>query len=336
MRDPLAHWSGDAWRSEVDAWVHGVLDDAGTPATGPGEQVKARFWSVVRRYPTTAEWVWFKECNPGQGFEPALAAVLARLVPDAFPEPLAKDQGRARLLLRDAGAVRSRDEGPLPEADLAGVLVRAAHVQLALVDNRGDLEAAGLPALTAAQVPAWAEALADDLASHPASDAQHMTADEHRRVRAGLPWLTGWCDALAGSGVPDTFQHDDLNPRNVAVAAQGDGPPRVRFLDVGDAFWSHPFAVVQVPLAMWTDSWPRGPDADDPRVRRVLDAYLDQWAGPGRPLPALRALVGPALLLAQAHRCESWRRLLAPVDPTRLGVPAPRLADYLLRVTSPD
>ncbi len=148
-------------------------------------------------------------------------------------------------------------------------------------------------------------------------------------MRAGLPGVRSWCARLGDGPVPGSFQHDDLNPWNVAA-----GPAGLRFFDVGDAFWSHPFAALQVPLAMATRTWPWGPPVDDPLVVRLVDAYLAAWAGDEVTVADLRPLVGPALLLAQAHRGESWRRLLAHVPADRLGVDTPVLRDHLLRVAT--
>jgi hypothetical protein len=78
-------------------------------------------------------------------------------------------------------------------------------------------------------------------------------------------------------------------------------------------------------------------------VDRLVGAFLAAWATDGTVAPwssaevavaDLRPLVAPALLLAQAHRGESWRRLLAHVPPDRLGVDPPLLREYLLRVVT--
>lgn len=333
--DLLARWTGSAWAAEVDAWVGEVLAARGERPTGPGVPLKTRFWSVVRRYETTAGTVWFKESNPGQAFEGPLLQELAALEPDAFPAPLAVDAGHGRVLLPDAGPVRERDGRGMPEPDLRDVLVPHAALQQRLAPHGERLRRAGLPSLTPAELPAWVERLGDELASLPPSDVQHLDRDGVAQVRGGLPRVRAWCARLDDGVVPCTFQHDDLNPWNVAA-----GPAGPVVFDVGDSFWSHPFAVLQVPLAMATGTWPSGPPTEDPLVGRLVEAYLaafvrDREGGPsGAPaaLSDLRPLVAPALLLAQAHRAESWRRLLAHVPSDRLGADPPLLREHLLRV----
>jgi hypothetical protein len=106
VEDLLARWESTAWQAEVDGWVADVLAARGERPTGPAQPLKTRFWSVVRRYDTTAGTVWFKECNPGQAFEGPLLQELSALEPDSFPAPLAVDAG-AR-----PGAAARRGHGP--------------------------------------------------------------------------------------------------------------------------------------------------------------------------------------------------------------------------------
>ena len=327
MTDLPARWQGAAWRTEVDGWVEDVLAARGAAPTGPGVEVTTRFWSAVRRYDTTEGTVWAKECNPGQSFEGPLMVELATLEPDCFPAPIAVDADRARLLLPSAGTVRARGDHDVPERDLHEMLVHHAGLQRRLAPHGDRLRRAGLPSLTPDELPGWVAGLAADLAARPGSDPQHLDREGVRLVEKGLPGVHRWCHALSGSGIPSTFQHNDLNPWNLARTPAGPV-----YLDVGDAFWSHPFAVLQVPLAVATGTWPWGPEVKDPAVVRGLEAYLDAWTGSGLRLPDLHPLVVPALRLAQAHRGESWRRLLAHVPPDRLGVETPLLRDYLLRV----
>lgn len=324
MADLIARWTSTAWQQEVDAWVGTVLDGTGTSVSAAPVTVRTRFWSVVRRYGTSDGPLWLKECNPGQGFEGPLLQVLAELEPTSFPTPLAVDARQGRFLLADAGQVHDRSAGPLPEDELRQVLLAHADVQRRLAGHRDRLLSAGLPPLVPEEVPTWFERTADELASLPQQHVQHVDAGTYRELVAGLRHVRRWSAVLAGSGVPSTFQHNDLNPGNVA---RRDG--HVVCFDVGDAFWSHPFAVLQLPLAMSTGTWPWGPPLADRSVARHVEAYVETWAGAAVPVHELSALVAPAVLLAQAHRCESWRRLLEHVPTDRLGVEPPLLHRYL-------
>lgn len=328
MEDLLARWTSPAWEQEVDAWVEDVLAGTGASVVTAPVTVRARFWSVVRRYPTTAGTVFAKECNPGQAFEGPLLEALDELEPGGFARPVAVDARHGRFLLADAGRVHDRSAGPVPEGELRQVLLAQGQVQRRLARHRDRLLAAGLPTLLPEEVPDWFERTADHLASLPRDDVQHIGPATHRRLVAGLGGVRRWCAVLADSPVPATFQHNDLNPGNVARRGQ-----RVVSLDVGDAFWSHPFAVLQLPLAMSTGTWPWGPPPSDPSVVGHVEAYLAGWAGAAAPVEELRRLVVPALRLAQAHRGESWRRLLAHVPGDRLGAEPPLLHRHLQALT---
>jgi hypothetical protein len=48
---------------------------------------------------------------------------------------------------------------------------------------------------------------------------------------------------------------------------------------------------------------------DDPRIVRLTDTYLDRWTDLG-PLPELRRLIEPAMVLGRLHRYNSWHRIL--------------------------
>ncbi len=145
---------------------------------------------------------------------------------------------------------------------------------------------------------------------------------------ARLEHVADWSGRLASSAIPPSFQHHDVSPSNTFGPVAGPS----RWIDVGDAFWSHPFAALQVPGAMLTDTWPWGPDWNDRRACVLADAYLGPWRDHDDPA-SLRALLDPARRLAILHRCESWRRLI-DLDGELPDHPSmPILRDHLLAAT---
>lgn len=323
MPDLLARWTSHAWRAEIEGWAVGELERHGLRSVGPAEQVRVRFWSTVLRVPTDGGTVWVKEANTGQGFEGPVLHRLAQLDPGAFAAPLAVDEQRCRLLLPDVGPTL-RDCGDWREY-LPQMLAAFAEVQVRLAEEGVPLRESGLPAWPVRDAASYVEWIAVELARLPEGHPQHLDDDLLRQVLGGLPMLTTWVERLAEVELPDTLQHNDLGRGNATV--RGD---RFAWFDVGDGFWSHPFAVLQLPLAFATGTWPWGPEPDDARIVRAVDAYLEPWTA-FAPASSLRALVAPALRLAQLHRCESWRRLLAHVPHDRLGVPTPPLGEHLLQ-----
>ena len=327
--DPVAHWASEGFRRDVDAWVRGALAGTGREVRGPLRTHRLRFWSAVLTVETDAGPVWVKAANPGQAFEAGLLAALARLVPDDVVAPLAVDAERGWLLLPDGGATL-RERGATPD-DWERLVVQAAHVQRALVPAEPDLTAAGLPRLLPQDGAGYVRDLVGTLAALPADDPQHVDATTARTLLGGLPDLAADLDALAATGVPATFQPNDVSTGNAFAPRDG---RQARLFDVGDAFWSHPFAVLHVPLRMATGAWPHPPAPGDPLAGRLRDAYLDVWSTGLSDADAARAL-DAADRLAALHRCESWRRLLAWVDAAAVPAPVPRLADWLVEAVRP-
>lgn len=331
--DPVAHWGSDAFRADAEAWVRAALAAAGRELRGPLRTHRLRFWSAVLTADTDRGPVWFKAANPGQAFEAGVLAVLARHVPDDVLTPLAVDAGRGWVLLPDGGPTW-REAGADVD-DWERLLLQAARVQRALVPAGAELAAAGLPRLLPQDAPAYVEALVEDLAALPPADPQHVDAATARTLLAGVPALAADLDALVATGVPATFQPNDLSTGNAFAPRAGSGP---RLFDVGDAFWSHPFAVLHLTTRMAAGTWPHAPAPDDTVARRLRRAYLTAWS-PDLPgvLPddvAARAL-DAADRLGAVHRCESWRRLLAHVAPAAVPAPVPRLADWLAEAVRP-
>jgi Ser/Thr protein kinase RdoA (MazF antagonist) len=147
-------------------------------------------------------------------------------------------------------------------------------------------------------------------------------------LRALLPEVARWGDTLAEGPLPLTLDHNDLHANNAFVPQPGER--HLRFFDLADAVVGHPFGSLLVPLNVLAHRLDAGPD--DPRVRRVVDAYLDAWtelADAG----ALRALLPAALRLARLNRHESWRRVLPTIseaERAEYGHLAPRWLTRLL------
>lgn len=320
----LERWRADAWFQEAVGWIAEAVSSVGAVVTGSPRVVHVRFWSVVLEVSTDHGVMWFKECHPGQGFEPELLAVLADLEPRHFPRPIAVDELTHRMLLPDLGAGRSGGGG----GDWSRTLVEMAEVQQRLSLHHGILAAAGLPTLLPDDAPSYVDTLARRLTALPPTHAQHLAGETADQIESRLGHVEDWAGRLAASGVPSTFQHNDASPANTF----GPAASAPQWIDVGDAFWSHPFAVLQVPVSMLTGSWPWGPDWRDEHARTIVDPYLAAW-GDHACLDSMRELLEPARRLGILQRCESWRRLIVhdgelPDDPS-----LPNLGEHLLVAT---
>lgn len=326
MRDLEAWWSSDAFADELGEWVSSRLAARGHVVTGPVRAHRVRFWSAVFGVPTEAGTFWVKVANPGQGFEVDLTSMLADLVPEHVLAPTATRVDRVGdrfwLLLPDGGTTL-RDHGGATVAHWRRLVRDAADMQRALVPHHDRLVGAGLVPMTADDAEPYAERVVGWARALPDDDPQQLDDKTADGLLARLPVLAEDMALLAGSGIPDTLQHNDLSDSNAFVSGPaGLGP--LRFFDLGDAFWSHPFAALHLTLCFATERYP-WPDLASETGSAVVDSYLECWPEHGD-VEGLRRLVVPAMRLALLHRAESWRRLLAAVPPRP---DPPRLVDLL-------
>jgi Phosphotransferase enzyme family len=240
---------------EHEGWIRTHVEPAGAI-----ELVHEEAWATVLRVPLADGSAWFKACGPVQAFEPRLSAELAARHPGLVADVLAYDEERAWLLLADAGTPVGVYGNP-PEPWLE-VLPGYAELQRGETSHAHEQLAYGVPDLRVAELPA----LYEDLVARDLP----LDADELEALRRFAPRFDELCRELAGHGVPETIQHDDLHHMN--VFADGD---RLRVLDWGDSSISHPFASLVVTFRFLEEitKLPLG----DPWFARLRDAYLEPW-----------------------------------------------------------
>jgi hypothetical protein len=245
-------------RAAAERWIRGRVEPAGSIQT-----FRERPWATVLRVPLAGGVAWFKACAPVQAFEPRLTAQLFARWPDRVAEVLGHDQERAWLLLADAGTPVSEFGNP-PDA-WARALPRYAELQLGEAAHVREHLAHGVPDLRLATWPErYADLLGRDLP---------LTAGEAGLLRQFAPRFAELCARLAGYGVPDSIQHDDLHMTNLYLRDR-----ELRVLDWGDASVSHPFASLLVTFRFLQEVSKLPPG--DRWYARLRDAYLEPW-GPG-------------------------------------------------------
>ncbi len=301
------HWARPEWRVEAERWIRSTLDGLGVSVTGAMEQQRLRPWSTQLTVATDVGRVWFKENCPGQWFEAGLLAALAELVPDAVVAPLAVEPERGWFLTPDHGATLA---DRLEDVDLwARLAADWADVQRRLLPHGDSLTATGMTTVDPAAVASYVEARVAANAGLPPADTAHLPADDAARLRAALPEIARWGRELADGPLPVTLDHNDLHANNVFVPQPGEA--HLRIFDFADAVVGHPFGSLLVPMNVLSGALEAAPD--DPRLRRVVDAYLEPWTELAD-ATTLRRLVPPALRLARLNRHESWRRVLDTVS----------------------
>jgi aminoglycoside phosphotransferase (APT) family kinase protein len=114
---------------------------------------------------------------------------------------------------------------------------------------------------------------------------------------------------LAGCGIPETLQHDDLHDGNVFVR---DG--RYLLFDWGDSCVSHPFHTLVVTFRAIAHRFQLDLQPGGPELLRLRNAYLEPFADHGTHVE-LVAAVDLAHLTGTAGRTLAWHRFVSAREP---------------------
>ena len=228
-------WTDPLWLAEAHGWIHDQVARLGARVVGEIDQQHIYPWATVMRVPTERGDVYFKANAPALRFEAALVALLTERRPDCVPPLLAVELDRGWMLMEDAGTrLRELVEQERDLGRWLDVLPLYAGLQLDVADRADDLVPLGVPDLRLAALAARYEQLLEEI---------ELPAEDRRRAEASAPRVHELCEELAGYGLPETIQHDDLHDGQVYVR---DG--RYLLLDWGDACVSHPFFTLSVTL----------------------------------------------------------------------------------------
>lgn len=258
-------------------WLREACRGAGVTISAPIEQVHVRSWSTVFRAPTVGGAVYLKCCGPTQRHEPGLTALLDREFPGVVPEVIALHPEQPWMLVAEGGTkLRDAFSGDELLRAWRDILPRYARLQRALAARTPDLLALGTPDRRAELL---VTGFAEVVASEPELSGERtdrLTSDEQRTLLSLGPTIADRLRELAGLGIGDTLQHDDLHDGNVLVR---DG--RTLIFDWGDACVSHPFLTLAVTLRFAAEHTSRAEDA--PEILALRDAYLEPWSDRGSP-----------------------------------------------------
>ncbi len=253
-------WAQPSWHAEARAWIEEQLAADGRQVAGELEQPHLMQWATALRVPTSDGVAWFKACLPDLAFERGVLELLSARCPDLVPRLVAADAERSWLLLDDAGErLREFENSPDLVERWARALACYAELQRAAAPDADAFAAAGTIDRRGPRLFDQFDALLDY--------DYGLEADELARLRALRPKLEADAERLAGLGLPDSIQHDDLHDHNIFV--RGD---EYRIIDWGDSCVAHPFHSLAVALAVVEHRL--GADAVEP----VRAAYVDAWS----------------------------------------------------------
>lgn len=295
-------WTDERWLAAAHEWIRDRVEELGTTITGPIEQPHVRPWATAMRVPTDAGPVWFKVNAPVLAHEAAVVSVIAGRRPDCVPELLAADLERGWMLMGDGGLrlreIVERERSLIRWLEL---LPRYAQLQIDLAGHADELVAVGAPDRRLAVLASQYERLLGD-------GVEGLPEGDRRRLRGLTARVREMCDQLAGYGLPETIQHDDLHDGQVFVC---DG--RYLFFDWGDACVSHAFFTMSVTLE-GVLAWGLDDVEGSEDVAPYRDAYLEPFTGYVT-RPELEAAHTVALRLGWLCRALNVHRLALGLEP---------------------
>lgn len=320
----VERWSSPDFTATVGAWVSASYAEARSVTAH-----KVRPWAAVWRVVTERGTVWAKQSCPGQAFEPTLLPLLAERAPDLVVRPVAADAEASLLATHDAGPTLDAPGADEESLTRTRTLLRAAAELQRRTADAAALRAAGLPSLTAGDLPSYVEEVLDRFAGLPPGDPRHLTRPTAERLRAGTPALRRDCATVAELGLPLAVQHNDLHPGNACGSTAGAGA--LRFFDFADAVLAEPLGVLARPLAELAGA--RGTTLADPAVRGAAEPALEVWSDLAPPA-ALRAALPAALRVGTLTGLAPWLRSFPTMTTSDLAtwgaVPGQVLAAGLL------
>lgn len=301
-------WGSETWRDAAEDWAHRQLDRLGFRPVGAMSNLSDARWSWVWRMPTNRGDVLLKQTTDARAFEGSVHAFCADAAPEYVDQPLAYDHRTARILFTDGGPTMAGDDWlalPTPEA-IAEMVTDYAQLQHATIGRRRQAEAAGLPAWDPADAAHEAEQQADILYGLSRSDPRRITAAQRDLLLTNLDVFRVSGAVLVNSPIPFCVDQGDLWEGNVLSGRTGG---HHRFIDFGDAAWTHPFLSL-MPLLFglhgrcWSLPDPFSNSLDHPFLKMIIDSYLQAWTDYASP-QELRAILSHALRLTPLRRSRA-------------------------------
>lgn len=307
------------WRVEAQQWACEQLAARGMQVVGPMLDLSIQPWSAVWRLPTEGSDVLLKQIAPGTPEIPTYE-FCAEIAPDFIEPLLGSDHLAGRMLFRDGGPTLHEAADVGPDA-VAALVIDYAHFQQTLIGCGARAAAAGIPSWDPTTAPAELQSQAEVLAMMPPSDIRRITDSQQQSLLDGLEVYEAAGRALANSTLPRSLDHGDLWLGNVLPP---DRSGRHRFIDFGNAVWTHPFLSVLPLLHNCYQRWtPRGSrfTLDRADLRLASSAYLGEWseyASPRECESAFAAAARLAPLLRSRAAIENVEHA-GPSDADELG-----------------
>lgn len=273
----------------------------GCHPTGPLTDLSLQAWSAVWKLPTTRGSVVIKKTTPARATEIAVQRFCSAIAPEYVDRPIAWDTDRCLIMVPDRGPTLL-DLNRESAAEATCMIKDYVGLQQATIGQRAEAMTIGMPTWDPTRAPEELTRQAHALHALPESDLRHISTEQRDILIGRRDAVRAAGQVLAGSRVPFCLNHGDLWPGNV-LPPTGDNAHH-RFIDFGDAAWTHPFLSLPACLHYYHQRWCRAGvafDLNHPALQPLIDSYLDAWAECARPAE-LRAAITAAARLAPLRR----------------------------------
>lgn len=294
-------WYTPGWYAEAVTWAAEQLRQLGYPEIREIRQVRCWQRSCVLRISTLAGDVYFKAVPTMFRHEPKLTQWMARGYPRRSPRVLTIDDARHWMLLRDFGS-ETLDK----VADTvfwADAIRRFGRLQFDLAHESAHLLDLSCPDRRVALIAEDIEPLMADEGVFLPGQEGGLSREEIAALRGMVQRLRTMCDELAEIGIPDSLEHGDFYPGQVAIS-EG----QYLFFDWSDASLSHPFFSLANLLDFMDDE---RPDIPVEERERIVEAYFEAWQ-PYAPPEQLQQALRLARPLGALHGAILYHKFILP------------------------
>jgi Phosphotransferase enzyme family len=302
-------WSDPGWMERASAWIDSELSRLERTATGPAEQPHERPWSTILRVPTLTGAVYFKACTGVLAHEVAVTQALAQWRPDCMPTLLAVEPKNGWMLMADGGTtVREAIKADGNIQHWGELLPRYAQLQIEMANHGDDLLAAGIPNRLLSTLPNQIETLLGHRDMLHIGQPEGLTSAEYERLVGMKDRLTGLCEKLASSPIPESIHHGDFHDANIFL-----NEGRYVFFDWGDSSVAHPFFSLRTTFVII--EYFQGFKPGSPELAQLRDAYLEPWRSFGS-CDQLLAAFDLASCLSPLASALGWYRVVSSLEPS--------------------
>ncbi len=307
-----APWERPGWFRKAEQWVTDRLIENGTQVSGSVQQYKAGWpTACLLRVSTVRGNVYFKAAYSKPPGEARLTPILAEHWPDMVVSPLAVDEQRNWMLMRDFRIKHENKSGQERYPDFARTL---GQFQVEAMEKMDTWRALSCPVMDLAYLrdeDGRAGRLVERMIPVLAEDPEPFDAEEIGKLQDAIAASRPWCDELQRFDIPDSLAHLDFRPGNFFVEKD-----KCRVIDWADVAVTHPFMALCRTLDFFEQHGsgefidPQADPLDEEVMDAVREAYLSAFSGNlqqpdlGKAFESARAVFPLFWFLYTAAQCQ--------------------------------